>query len=130
MATMPNLSRVPLVDPRTGMVAHDWARPISELFSGAIQSTSVDTATAAALAALTARVAALEARVTALEAAAGATTEADAVVLQPSQGPRGKQGPEGPQGAPGESAFPPPLHPIPLDWPEELRSLLELSGSY
>jgi hypothetical protein len=32
MATMPNPQRVPIVDPRTGMLAQPWIRPMSELF--------------------------------------------------------------------------------------------------
>jgi hypothetical protein len=45
MATMPNPSRVPLVDPRTGLLAHDWVRPISELFAGTAEAAPVTNVT-------------------------------------------------------------------------------------
>lgn len=127
--------RIALVDPATGQITREWLdilRKIAAAGGAAGDTTALQAALDAALVRiglLEVALAALTARVAALEAAAGAG-ESDATVLQPSPGPQGAQGEQGPQGEPGESPFPPPLHPIPLDWPEELRSLLELSGSY
>jgi hypothetical protein len=132
--------RIPLVtlDLRagTGLITKEWLNILRSL-PGSADGTTDTTALQAALDAALSRIgtldvllAALTVRVAALEAAAGTGTGASIVLLQPSPVLQGQQGEQGPKGETGDSAFPRPLTPIPLEWPEELRSQLELSGLY
>jgi hypothetical protein len=126
--------RIPMTDPRTGFITKEWLKILAGLGGEAAGAGVAVADVTAALAAAVARIvtlelqmAALTARVLALESVAEAS---DAFPLQPAPGPPGQQGEPGPQGEPGDNTFPPPLTPIPLEWPEELRSALELSGLY
>lgn len=131
--------RIPLVDvdQRTmkGIITKEWLRLLQASESS---TSSADAATIAALsdalavaqsqiASLTAALNQLTLRVVALEAR---RTTSGAAVVQPSPGPSGPAGSAGERGPEGPSPFPAPLTPIPLEWTEELRSSLELSGLY